>query len=687
MRIKIVFAILITAAQLYADVIITEIYQKTVGSYHYNQWVELYNTGSSNVDIAGWMFDNGEDENVAISSFNDSAKDDIKNAVTNSGYVLDSTVLKAGEHALVVDRGSDDSGKSLTDIDINALPNGITLLCTADSSLVGGSSISSSRCVILKNASGDVKDSYANPTEETNLDNYGAGSDALYGEIKGQSVERVLYNDGYTNGDDYNNWIYCAKAEGHSAGKSNSYHTMYAATGSVDKLIFNYVKTNTATNCIGEYYEYELYALDSAGKIVFDFNENLTLHFSEYLDITRMSADAVAHTTRDETIEIIMQHGRSGLFQVNAMIPGTYKLSVYDKDARDNDYADSRVEEESLRFLSVDEDASAYSGDIYINEIMFAGEKVPYSNGAYYLTDSDTEWIELYNMGSSSISITNFTLSKLSSSGSYYEYTISNESNTDMRIDAGGYMILTSDLFAFNKVYGNYLAADATNIQLLDMDGFSSESIVSLKDAEGKTIDTVNYNFSSSPITAARKGVMNSTNMMIEKDDFISIERQSYTYPRHSELMWAGAYHELGSIDYIDVEYNDGISTTNEYNITILATPGARYDAAEPSSDFEISMEQKNYLLSKSSPYGIDFTLNAEAGTIFDVKIFSKSGRFLGTYVKDMRAFSSGETLIHFDGSLGGRKLGKGLYFLYVSGVQLDKGKIDKTKVYFAITE
>lgn len=116
---------------------------------------------------------------------------------------------------------------------------------------------------------------------------------------------------------------------------------------------------------------------------------------------------------------------------------------------------------------------NAYSA-VLINEIL--------ANG---INDPDSEWIELFNSGSSDINLTKWNISETSSSN----FTL----NTS--IPASGFIILAGDFTTFNSIYPdvNLSGIKIINITISNFNLVDSSGEVKLYNSSGNLVDTIAY--------------------------------------------------------------------------------------------------------------------------------------------------------------------------------------------------
>lgn len=122
-----------------SSLIISEIMYAPTQSEYYNEWIEIYNDGSSDINLNNWTLCN--DELLAgYVDYNDGGKLKLN----------DSRTLNAGEYAIITDGGSGTEVYGNFNVNANAL-----VLHTDAASLCGGL-INSGETIILKDQSGNL---------------------------------------------------------------------------------------------------------------------------------------------------------------------------------------------------------------------------------------------------------------------------------------------------------------------------------------------------------------------------------------------------------------------------------------------------------------------------------------------------------------------------------------------------
>lgn len=210
-----------------ADLVITEI-MANASDESSGEYVELYNGGSSEIDLAGLVISDGDSSDTLVA------------------YSSGSTLLAAGQHALIIDGGYAYDYVLPTDV----------VLMSAGTTI--GNGMSTSDPITLFNTDGT-----------TTIDSFSSPSDP--GD--GNSIERI----DYALGDSSSNWAaastYCT--HGRSPARLNG-----AAGGVCDPIIITEVMANAGDEDTGEFielYNFGSDTVDLAGLMFTDGDADDTL--------------------------------------------------------------------------------------------------------------------------------------------------------------------------------------------------------------------------------------------------------------------------------------------------------------------------------------------------------------------------------------------------------------------------
>ncbi len=139
------FFVLFLVSVVRADILINEIMADPIADENLNEWVELYNGGSSGVNLSGWIIGDSNDNDT----------------IEGGLYFGSGTILGAGAYALI----TDDSTRTYDNFDC---ANNVLRLYVDDSSIGNGLS-NSGDTLYLYDSEGSLIDSFSyNETDEGN---------------------------------------------------------------------------------------------------------------------------------------------------------------------------------------------------------------------------------------------------------------------------------------------------------------------------------------------------------------------------------------------------------------------------------------------------------------------------------------------------------------------------------------
>ena len=620
-------------------VIFSEIYIKPLGSVLRDQWIELKNTSPSNIDVSGYLLgDESEDNRATVSSWSDAVSTPLE-ALSN--HLTNSTSLAPGQFAVVFDN-------DFTNVEgvLQHLPTNTLVLTVSQNSLKGDTTIKTSNVLRLFDAQGNVIDTYGTP----------GISDALPLEEQrdGVSLERVFADEG----DLEKNWSFCLDSKGHTIGTTNSLTTRHSKDPAVKLALNPFTQNTNGSGVVGRALPLDMYALDRQGRISFLFEKQVYL---EYTDDLKISDDGYIKNkmTRGKLIRLQYIGGRGGRFLVSSIYPGTFKLKLSGDGL-----------ETSIR-LSFSRFKSPYRGKVLISEVMYLSETATDLGGNVY---DQGDWIELYNASSETIDLDHWSL--VINQSSVYLFTnavIGNES----------YLLLVPSISQFDGLYSLGLPRDLPfhKIEVPFGNLSKSDGEIALKDDEGNDVDLLQYTDSYIK-EVKRYGQKDGVHQYLNIREFISLERKDQATASLDRFNWGNSSHALGEVSFSTVSGGE----TQMYSLPILGTPGfANSRSFAREKKLSVSIQRKAYLLDRDSFEPFAFTLEVNASSLIEVKIYSRSGAYLGTLATEIAAGEHGSLEVFFDGDLNGRALSPGLYFVAVRAVGTDTGEHSGDKTYFVI--
>lgn len=629
----------IFSAMLSASAIISEVYQRTRYDSR-DQWVEIYNDSPLPFDLSGcrlstnWCATGSERVIMPWCSGG--------GTLTNAGLRTDTAVIPPFGYAVVLDR--DFTNDEAFDIP-PAAEN--VIVCTVNASSLVEGTFSSGKCVVLKDASNIPIDSAGTPQDS---------ADGLpdYGIRFGVSQERIACQ----SPDAATNWGASLAPSGHTIGRRNSLASYYCG-GVPVRLALNPFTIPSAV--IGIPFPVEVFALTAAGGIDGCFHGRASVSFTDDIDIKFYEA-LREYSKEDRSISFAMRNGRSGVFYLRSRHAGVKRVSLF-----------GAVSGASSVDIGVFSGAGA--GTLCLSEIMYANTGSPdyfrILAGNRLLTN--VRWLELFNRGNVPVDITGYTLEKRSEStaSSTYDYRIPSG-----MIAPGGHIVLAESA-EFSLMYPN------TPSVVVNFGGLSQEQTLVIRDTLYRPVDVVAYDLSSYMEDTARRGNVNGIAGTIYGRECISLERISCTRSGLMKENWANARRAYGSAVYL-MRGTSTVTNTNE--VAVLASPGASNSIlldARPT--LSVQLDRKRYVYSRGVALGISFSVNAPCRC--DVKVYTKSGRYIGALASGLiPAVDSTET-VPFIGSVEGRVLVPDLYFLELSAADDHTGISARSRYYFAVKD
>ncbi|MFC1546884.1 lamin tail domain-containing protein, partial [bacterium] len=264
----------------------------------YNEFIELFNCGSSSVDLSGWMFSDGDGIDFIV------AWDPLVNGFIGDGdaggdadVVYNNVLLSSGCYAVILDKDYADGDEPYN------FP-AQTIILTVTNSTLGGSGLARNDPITLYNNNGNMVSSYGTPVI-TSSDTYNNADDDFADLIplstnKGFSAEMINAE----KGDIESNWMESVKDNGCSPGARNSVSDADIPDpvnrGAFVGLITEVMPDNSDNDWI------ELFVLKSSGSICgYKLYEGKTL-VKEFPSVIPDEYDyIIVHFNSMETDEII----------------------------------------------------------------------------------------------------------------------------------------------------------------------------------------------------------------------------------------------------------------------------------------------------------------------------------------------------------------------------------------------
>ena len=289
------------------------------------------------------------------------------------------------------------------------------------------------------------------------------------------------------------------------------------------------------------------------------------------------------------------------------------------------------------------------------------------------------DYLELQNTGAESILLSGWKLQEYGENYSSEYFTI-----PQTVLDPGEFLVLCQNNRDFSVIYTNALSAHPEikyREVFTDSWGYSSSGnqTVIIRDQTGAMVDLVFFKPSVYK-KIIRQGTKNNTSVVISDDIFVSIERNSLQISSLDMENWTSSACDLGTVFFRQTEDN----IVNNYTLQIFASPGLRQSASlHAAKKLQIDIRRGDFIWSPGRQnFTIEITVNKACA--LELKVFSKDGRYIGTYLKNIRAGDNAPAKIFFNGgSLAGR-LKPDLYFLTVTAVNNLSGETAHDKIFFA---
>jgi parallel beta-helix repeat protein len=446
------------------DLVITEVMANATDE-RTGEFVELYNPTSTDIDLGGLVLDDGDSTDVL------------------EGYHGGSTLLGAGQHALILDPDFAED---------YALPAGLVLVTTPDATIGNGIANSSDSISLYASDGGTLIDRYTWVMDPGD----------------GVSVEKI----DYAAGDLSTNWAAGSDGcgGGHSAGRLNG-----ASGGVCGGVIISEVMANAIDEDTGEFVE--LYnagsaAVELSGLVLSDGDSSDVLQAydgsdtllapgafalvldAEYADDYSIDSAALLLTTGDTTIgnslsvsDPVTLYDSDGLHLLDAFLyptnPGngvSIERSYLEMlDDSSNWLPSSCAAGSSPGSAGCDDPvASDYAGLLLINEVM-----------ANPTTESTGEFVELYNAGPDPIDLAGMILYDGDADDPIQGFT----DPADATLDPGAYALILDSGYA-----GEYSIPAGTLLLTTDdaaiCSGLATSDPLELYDSDGITlIDSFSY--------------------------------------------------------------------------------------------------------------------------------------------------------------------------------------------------
>jgi len=635
-----------------AAIIISEIYQNTIGYYTRNQAIELQNTGAVPVDLTTLKLWNNDDEDKpSIVTFSSGADQAAVIMASRSDLVYDSVILPAGSFAVVMDRGF-----SNEEAFFKRIPSGTRIFTTGDTSLVGGASISASepyRPVLLLDAQNTIIDSYA------------VGFNPDYGDRDGCSLERIFPDrvPGSTN------WGFSISATGETMGKPNSLTERYHPGGDEAVLRLNYFSTNTLVSAIaGVPFPAEIFAITD-GRINYQVNGRIRMTIPDNLDAAYTTA-LRGRVEKSGTLECDLKSGRSGEFSLITDGLGriTVSLSMQGYQTREETIISSPPD-------------SPFSGELIITEIMFRAG----SSGWAWVTHegsslTEADFLEFFNNGKRNLHLMGWQVA-------VYGSTAVPELSAlpPVIIAQGEYFLFVQNSADFAVLYATNIpdSADWTSAGGLESLPADSARVV-IRDKNLAVVEAVRYSESYLGSTD-RAGLVNGAPAVLSEGRFVSLERRSHANPSLSSWNWGGSAFALRTLTWSEKKSSSGVYDINTNSAALLATPGFSSSILLTADPGHLTVRLVRPLNILRNGEVISFLVETGQSCSFDVRIFSIDGRFLSGICRGRVGLQNSANIINFNGYVNGDFLPPGAYLAAVEAVREDTGSVARDRTWFLI--
>lgn len=545
-----------------------------------NEFVELYNTSNSDVNLAGYKL------RVIGSSTTDTdpiqSWDDLSATAFPGGanVVTDSTVIPAKGYAVVLDRNYLDPANDRP----YDLPNG-TVVLSVDAGgsyhFLGGDKLTASDnyIVLISSASKSVATMDFTTTDEE----------------EGRSRELKL-----SSLDDGPNAYGPSKVLGGTPGGPNTYWSIYSQKKS-DRII---IVNNDGLDglYLGYPHTVNFYASKDGKTADFNFNGKVKItfpgrdYFKGYLPNSSGKIDG--------SVKVRFTNGISEDLRLRFLNRTQQTLEV------SGSTFDPNIK------VNLKRPGSSLAGKVVINEIMID-------------TESNQDWIELYNTTSAKISLDGVRIDNFTGEYKRYSDTISG-----VKIPAKGYAVFTRDKDAMVMRYG---AKKKSSFHVIsDLTQFSkSEDVVFLRDPADEILGGLGYRESW--------GV----------DSYISLERVRAEGPCDDRRNWGACMHTVGG------------------------TPGRDNSiSVNKNTKADLSVRIKQKVFSRRIQNAIPIRI----ATTFPMKLkcFIRSVNYSTNFpLFENKTIGKGETYVHiFNGrNKEGDILPVGLYMVQIEGTNREFGK------------
>ncbi len=444
--------------------------------------------------------------------------------------------------------------------------------------------------LVLKNAKGEILDSvtYTDKWYKDDLKTQG-----------GYTLERIDFE---TNCTPESNWMASTDAAGGTPGKQNA---VYGKNPDVEAP--KIVAFNISANAI-------ILTLSEA------LTENLATDLTNFqLQETKENPSAINSTDGGKKLEFLF----SSTFEQNK----AYTLTINKlSDCVGNSSLNSALE---IFYFTTE----IKSGELIINELLFN----PLTDGV--------DFIELYNTSDKFINLENLKLGRQVNDTTKEYKTI----GQFYVLQPQHYVAISTDSL---KVKNNYSKA-VNQLQISSLPSMNNDAgSVLLADANGNTIDSVNYN-------------EDQHFELLSSVDGVSLERLSFTQSSTNPDNWHSA---SASVNYATPGYQNS-------QFIDLTKPNATFElqskTVSPDADGYEDVLILNYALDN-----VGYTLNAY--------VFDLSGRLIHHAINNETLSTTG--FVTWDGTnANGEKVPVGNYILLVEAFNLN-GKVIKKKLAFSIT-
>ena len=268
--------------------------------------------------------------------------------------------------------------------------------------------------------------------------------------------------------------------------------------------------------------------------------------------------------------------------------------------------------------------------DLIINEIMFDPQV------------NNSEFIEFYNYGNSSLNIGGWKVEDLS--GNFYKI-----SDASFVVPQNNYFVLAAD----SQIFDNYDLSNFKNISVLNAGslGLSADETIILKDIRGNTIDSISYN-----------DKWHNKNFSSTKN--ISLERINPEMDGNNSMNWSSSVNPHGATPgKINSIFSENKST--EEKISVLPNPFS------PDNDGFEDFTIVNYSLSQKTSQ-------------VRIKIFDNRGRLLRTLLNNQPSGSKGSVI--FDGlEEDGTPFRIGIYIIFLEALNETSGVLEILKTVVVV--